>query len=43
MGKTGNLPCSIAEVVDLLGIAVVRRTKTQWQSDALFAMIEALI
>ena len=31
MGKTGNLPCSIAEVVDLLGIAVVRRTKTQWQ------------
>ena len=31
MGKTGNLPCSIEEVVDLLGIAVVRRTKTQWQ------------
>ena len=30
MGKTNNLPCSIEQVIDLLGIAVVRKTKTQW-------------
>lgn len=30
MGITRNLPCSIGQVVDLLGIEVVRKTTTQW-------------
>ena len=30
MGKLKNLPCSIGQVIDLLGIEVVRRTATQW-------------
>ena len=30
MGKLKNLPCGIGQVVDLLGIDVVRRTATQW-------------
>ena len=30
MSKALNLPCSIEQVIDLLGIAVVRKTQTQW-------------
>ena len=31
MGNTVALPCGIDQVVELLGIEVIRRTKTQWQ------------
>lgn len=30
MGTARNLPCSIEQVIDLLGIEVIRKTKTQW-------------
>ncbi len=30
MGKVRDLPCSIEQVIDLLGIEVVRKTTTQW-------------